>query len=383
VFQSFEWQRTWWRHFGEGRPAARLHLVALRDPRGLVAVAPLYVDATRALGVLPLRRLLFVGHRDSDYLDLLVERGRERECTELVAAQLTADRERLDAIVLEDTPDRSRAAPLLGDALARRGWTTSRTPGECCPRTTLRATWEDTLAAFRRHTRHEIRRRSRGLAAGHRVELEVVTGGPAVAPGVNELVELHQARWVRDGSWGVFSDRRRAAFLVDVAGPLSRRRWLYLAFLRVDGRRAAASLGFTFGDALAVYFTGARHDPDLARFSPSRILHARSMEWAIGAGRTVYDFMRGGERYKRDAFDALDVPNWTLVAYPRRPALVRWRHRLHAAAGRARRRAWREAYALGVATRGGGAAALGMHLARAARRIGADLRRALRPPRPR
>ncbi len=380
VFQSFEWLRTWWRHFGEGRAAARLHLVVMRDPRGLVAVAPLFVDSARALGVLPLRRLLFVGHRDSDYLDVVVERGRERECAELVAVQLAADSGLFDVMELEDTPERSRSGPLLRDALARQGWSTSRTLGECCPRTRLHASWDETLARFRPHTRHELKRRDRKLAAAHRVELEVVTDGPGVDAAMREFVEMHQARWTRDGYWGVFSDPRRSSFALDVAARLSRRGWLFLAFLRVEGRRCAVNYGFSFGDDLAIYLTGASHGAELARLSPGRVLHARCMEWAVGRGLEVYDLMRGGESYKRDAFDAVEIPNWTVVAYPRRPGLTALRHRFHALAGKVRRRAWREAHALAVAVRAGGLrpGALRVPLRRAARQGWADLMRALR-----
>ncbi len=50
VFQTFEWQRTWWRHFGERRRDAALHVVTVRGPDGLAAIAPLYVERSRVLG---------------------------------------------------------------------------------------------------------------------------------------------------------------------------------------------------------------------------------------------------------------------------------------------------------------------------------------------
>lgn len=393
VFQSFEWQRTWWRHFGENRPGARLCIVTVRDVtvrdrRGLVAVAPLHVDRARTLGALPLRRMLFVGHRDADYLDVLAEPGRERECARLIAEQLAERRDRFDALVLEDVPDRSRVAPLLREALARHGFWASQAPCEVCPRTALRPTWEETLAGFRSRIRADIRRRARRLATGHRFELEVVRDGEEVAPALRELVELHQARWARDGHAGVFADARQLPFQLEAAEALGRRGWLFLAFLRVDGRRSAAVHGFVFRDTAAVYLTGVRPDEALAGESPGRVLHALCMEWAVTAGCRVYDFMRGAERYKHEAFDAVDVPNWRLVAYPRAPLLARVRLRLHAVAEKVWRRAWREAYALRRTVREEGwrSRHVRAHVARAARRGWDDLRRILgapRAPRPR
>jgi CelD/BcsL family acetyltransferase involved in cellulose biosynthesis len=378
VFQSFEWLRTWWRHFGEGRRDARLHVVVVRGAEGLVALAPLYVERARVLG-LPLRRLLYLGHRDSDYLDVVVARGREAECAELLAACLAARAAAFDVAILEETPDRSPAGRLLHEALARRGWAATRHVEGPCPRTALAGTWEETIARFAIDDRREVRRRLRNIQKERRVELEVVAGGPEVAPAMREFVEMHQQRWARDGYWGAFADRSMAEFHCEAAERLGRRGWLFLAFLRVDGRRCAVNYGFAFRDSVAIYLTGAREvPPELARHSPGRLVHALSMQWTIASGRPVYDFMRGAERYKYE-LGAVDVPNWTVVAYPRPSRLTAATHRLHRVLAAARRRARREAHALRVARRDGGwlSPAVRAHLSRAVRRAAGDLRRIL------
>lgn len=377
VFQSFEWQRTWWRHFGEARRGARLHLVTLRGPEGLAAIAPLFVE--RVLGPLRLRRLLFVGHRDSDYLDVLAAHGREAECAEALADHLSAHPAPFDVAVLEETPDRSRVGQLLCSALVKRGWATSRFVQERCPQTALAKTWDETLASFEIANRREVRRRLRNMQKEHAVEHEIVPAGATVEPSMREFVDMHQERWARDGYWGVFSDRAQADFHCDVAERLSRRGWLFLAFLRVDGRRCAVNYGFTFRNTASVYLTGAREvPPALRRHSPGRSLHALGMQWAIAHGRTLYDFMRGSEPYKYE-LGAMDVPNWTLVAYPRRPRRTEAKHALHLFLAAVERRARREAHALRVASRGGGwlSREVAGHLGRASRRALADLQRIL------
>jgi hypothetical protein len=88
--------------------------------------------------------------------------------------------------------------------------------------------------------------------------------------------------------------------------------------------------------------------------------------------------MRGAERYKYE-LGAVEVPNWTIVAYPTPSRLTVATHRLHRVVLAARRRARREAHALRVASRSGGwlSPALRAHLARAVRRAFGDLRRIL------
>ena len=379
VFQTFEWLRTWWRHFGERRRDARLHLVTVRGPEGLVAIAPLFVERCRLLGIPALRRLLFIGHRDTDFLDVLVARGRETECAERIARHLSEASGAFDVAVLEETPDRSATGPLLHAAFVRRGWVSSRRPDSPCPRTALEGTWDGTLARLAVDDRREVRRRMRNIQREHRVDLEVVPPGQQVAPAMREFIEMHQERWARDAYWGAFAERAQADFHCEVADRLSRRGWLFLAFLRVDGRRCTVNYGFAFRDAIAIYLTGARTvDEPLHRLSPGRVVHAMSMQRAVEEGRAVYDFMRGSEQYKYE-FGAVDVPNWTIVAYPRPSRFTVAVHRVHGVLAAARRRAHREALALRVASRSGGwlSPDVREHLDRAVRRAAADLRRVL------
>jgi CelD/BcsL family acetyltransferase involved in cellulose biosynthesis len=380
VFQSFEWQRTWWRHFGERRRNARLHIVTVRAEGRLVAIAPFYVERERVLGLFRLRRLLLIGHRDSDYLDAIVAAGWEEECAGAIAAHLAEHADVFDVVVLEETPDGSLMGRLLYEALLRRGFAASRHVEELCPQTALGKSWEETIARFSLGDRREVRRRLRNMRKEHEVELEVVPPGGAVEPAMRQFVEMHQERWSRDGYWGVFADPGMAAFHRDVAERLSRRGWLFLTFLLVDGRRCAVNYGFSFRGSVSVYLTGSDAvSTGLARHSPGRTLHALGMQWAIDHGRTLYDFMRGPEPYKYE-LGAVDVPNWTVVAYPRHSRLTEGTHATYLFLRSASRRARREAHALRVARRNGGwlSPALRTHVARAVRRALGDLRRILR-----
>jgi CelD/BcsL family acetyltransferase involved in cellulose biosynthesis len=142
----------------------------------------------------------------------------------------------------------------------------------------------------------------------------------------------------------------------------------------------AVNYGFQFRDSVGVYLPGAREAaPALARHSPGRVLHALSMQWAIDRGLPVYDFMRGSEPYKYE-FDAVDVPNWRVVAYGRSPRLAAAAHALHGVLATVRRRLANERHALRVARGGAGwtSPAVRAHVARTLRRGLHDVRRKLR-----
>ncbi len=74
VFQTFEWNAAWWRHFGRV-PGRRLRVVAFRDGDGaLVGLAPLMTSFWYGTA---LRRISSLGTGTSDYLDVLAAPGWE------------------------------------------------------------------------------------------------------------------------------------------------------------------------------------------------------------------------------------------------------------------------------------------------------------------
>ncbi len=341
VFQSFEWQRTWWKHFGERNPAASLHLVVLREGESTVAIAPFCVERIRTLGVVPYKRLAFLATGPSDYLDVLFERGREDECAEAVAAHLAQHPDLFDVIDLQDCTDRLPNHRLLYEALRRRGFLGEHFINEYCPRTYLKGTWEETLASFKIDNRREIRRRQRNLHKNFTVEYEVVTCPEDAQRGIEEFIALHQTKWRNDGHSGVFANSAIARFHREVARLFAQRGWLYLAFMNANGERAATLYCFVFKDDLAVYLTGNANRSDVFKYSPGRVLTAFCMEEAVKMGKKVCDFMRGTEPYKYE-LDARDVPNWTILMYNPHSFKPEMRHKFELLTQSLRRRSGKE-----------------------------------------
>jgi CelD/BcsL family acetyltransferase involved in cellulose biosynthesis len=314
VFQSYEWQRAWWRHLGEQDRRRSLHLVTLSRAGRLVGVAPFQVERIPALGPLRLRRLSFLGTVLTDYLDLLVLPGFEADCHEALAAHLAALRGSIDVLSLGDLPDGSATREGLLAALRRHGLQGEAFVSERCPRTALQETWKATLDSFGGQHRRQLAKRCRQLQERFTVELEVCRRREDLDRDVEAFMAMHQHRWTSVGRRGVYADPPVAAFQREVARGFFDRGWLYLAFLRLDGARVAALCGFRHGGALAYYLNGVAEFGEARRFSPGLVQHCLCMEDLIGQGVRVYDFLRGTERYKYEC-GAVDVPNWTVQAF--------------------------------------------------------------------
>jgi CelD/BcsL family acetyltransferase involved in cellulose biosynthesis len=311
---SYEWQRTWWKHVGRRAPGVQLHVVVLTAGGQVVCIAPLFIHAGRAFGLVKLRRLAFVGTGLSDHLEVLVTPGLEDRCFERIASHLAERSATFDVISLADVPDPSATHAGLYEALRRKGFAGQRFVGEYCPRTQLADTWKGTLEGFDGSHRRQLAKRTRQLKERFRVELEITRREEDVARDVDAFIAMHQQRWTSVGKKGIYDAPHVAAFQREVAELFFRRGWLFLAFLRLDGARVVALCGFQHRNELAYYLNGVADAGDASRFSPGLVMHCLCMEELIARGVRVYDFLRGTERYKYEC-GAVDVPNWSLLMF--------------------------------------------------------------------
>lgn len=315
IFQTFTWQRTWWKHFGKHKT---LHIVILARGNQLAAIAPLYVETISVLGIAKLTRLAFIGRHTSDYLDVIVREGMHQEAFTRLADHIQTNRQFWDILSLEDIPDRSLTHTALQHAFTFHGIEASTDITELCPRIVLPPAWDEYLAARSNQFRRELRRREKNLSEHFTAEYECIEKETDFDTAFSEFIALHQYRWATKGDAGVFAEPTMRNFHHEVATLLFQQDLVRLYFLRLNGRRVAGVYSFAFGNALSLFLLGMGEAGTASRFSPGRQLMCHTIHDAIRDGKHVVDFMRGGEEYKY-ALGAVDAPNWTLTAYLQDP----------------------------------------------------------------
>ncbi|MEK7250106.1 MAG: GNAT family N-acetyltransferase, partial [Bacteroidota bacterium] len=381
VFQSFEWQRTWWKHFGEQDPLANLHIVTLRNGGRLVAIAPLYIESMKKLGMIRLRRLGFIGGGITDYLDVVVAKGYETSCLPVLASHIADQSSLFDVIHLTDISDRSPNRALLYQELSRLGFRGSHFVSDCCPRMQLRETWEATVASLPSSKQKRFRQVQRKIESDFKVELHVVTDPDQLPRDFTEFFNLHQKRWNESGQSGVLADARTAGFHREISELFFKRKRLFLAFLLLDGRRVAANYGFVYRKELLHYLSGIEMRAELSKYSIGRVLQMYSIAEAAKQGIKVYDFMRGPEEYKYD-FNSVDVTNWTVLMYPSRTGFIELKFKMMLLIDSMRRRANKERLLWSKASKGQGvlSRAMAAHVAKRIRTNIGDGIQKLRSP---
>lgn len=279
-FQSPAWLVAWWEAFAPGR----LFTIAVRDSRGLAALAPLYLE-TGAFG----RRLLPVGISLSDYTDILVRAD----------AAVDGIADRLSRYRLWDTLE-------LGGLLPEAAALTLPCPADCtdttaedevCPVLQLFPGPADAGShpAIPTLQRRKLRMARNRLERGP-VSKIIATHGLSPDQWADTLIALHTDRWQERGTPGVLANPRvqsfhRAALPSLIAHGIAR-----LLALRIGSDIAGVYYGFSHRGRAYAYLGG--FDPRFAYYSPGTVLLGHAIEDALREGARELHFLRGREPYK-------------------------------------------------------------------------------------
>jgi CelD/BcsL family acetyltransferase involved in cellulose biosynthesis len=289
VFLTWEWQSTWWKHLGDGD----LLLLGFRaeDDGRLIGIAPLFESKADQGPIV----LSVIGCRDvSDYLDLIVEQGQEEVVYQAFLDYLQDKAPAWDVLDLCNLPQESLSPVRLRALAAARGLQTRVETEDVCPIIDLPETWDEYLNTLDKKQRHEVRRKLRRAESEADARFVVAGDERDLKAEMRAFVELHQKSTPEKGQ---FMDPQMQRFFFDVAQVLQARGWLQLAFLELEGRKAAGLLNFDYQDSIFVYNSG--YDPEqYAHLSPGWVVTARCIEHAIALGRRQFDFLRGNEDYK-------------------------------------------------------------------------------------
>jgi len=262
VFATPEWLLTWWRHFGADREL----LLSVEDD----AVLPFYVWRQR-----PLRVVRVLGHGPGDELGPFGPASRDR-------LRHFVEAERFDLLVCQQLPGPEPWLPSLpgGKLLSRNGSPVLDFAGQ---------TWKELLAGKSRNFREQVGCRARALEKQFDVSYRLVTDADEGA--LDTFFRLHGLR-----HGGPTTVTQTEAFQREFAARAAERGWLRLWLLELDGRPAAAWLGYRFAGAECYYQAG--RDPSYDKQSVSFVLLTHTIREALEDGAHQYRFLRGDEPYK-------------------------------------------------------------------------------------
>jgi len=293
LFLTWEWLLTWWKHLAGARRL--MILVVRRDGRAL-GIAPLAMRPASISRLLPFRavELMGTGTVGSDYLDLILERGSEREAIQEIAAHLAALGLPLE---LPQVSLERASSHLLAGALAPRGWRVSATRTNVCPFIRLDGVdWPSYVASLGSAHRANLARRIRALTRSGAVRLEAVRSDEERGAALGRLIQLHNARWQERGGSDAFNTGGLFLFHQEFSELARLNGWLRLMVLRVGRTPVAYFYGFRHGSVF--YFYQSAFDPAWNDRSVGLVAMGLAIRCAIEEGAGEFDMLHGAERYK-------------------------------------------------------------------------------------
>lgn len=290
-FARHEMLSGWWKTLGGGEwQGAELLLISASESGRLIGIAPLFkaeYDGRPAL--------LLVGSIEvSDYLDLIV---RHEDLERFLAGlfDFLAKTGPCARLPLDwyNVPDDSPTLPALKAEAAKRGWAHREELYRPTPRISLEGGFDAYLARLEKKQRHEIRRKMRRAAESPvPVRFYVVEDESTLEAEIEAFLEL----MAHDSNKADFLKPAMRAHVAALVRTAFRRGYLWLAFLTVNGMKAAAALNFDYKNKLWGYNSGVSRE--FMELSPGWVLLTHQIEWACEHGRDEFDFMRGDEDYK-------------------------------------------------------------------------------------
>jgi CelD/BcsL family acetyltransferase involved in cellulose biosynthesis len=290
-FSRHEYLSEWWKTLGGGEwKQAELLLISAIENDQLVGIAPLFIteyDGQRAL--------MLVGSVEiSDYLDLIV---READLPRFLSGLLnflgSHDAGKWSALDWYNLRDSSPTLAALKAESVQRGWNYQEEVYRPTPRIALNGSFDEYLARIDKKQRHEIRRKMRRAAESEKnVRFHVIDQTADIEFETNAFFDL----MVQDPNKEQFLHPEMREQMTITIRNAFERGYLWLAFLEVNGSKAAASLNFDYKNKLWGYNSGVGREH--MELSPGWVLLAQVIQWGAENGRTEFDFMRGDEEYK-------------------------------------------------------------------------------------
>jgi len=291
-FLRHEYLRAWWSGLGGGEwPRGELAIVAATENGQLVGLAPLFLAEDRD----GQPTLMLLGSFEiSDYLDLIV---RPNDLPAFLGGLLDflvrSGPSSWRALDLYNLPETSPTLPLLQAETGKRGWAFTQENFRPAISVQLPGDFDVYMSDIDKKQRHEIRRKMRRIHEfGLAVRWYIVDNEAALEAEIDGFLAL----MANDPAKATFLTEAMCAQMRASVQAAFRAGWLQLAFLTLNGEKAAGYLNFDYDNRIWVYNSGI--DNKYLELSPGWVLLGYLLEWANENKRAEFDFMRGNEEYK-------------------------------------------------------------------------------------
>ena len=310
IFQTFEWNRTWWKYFGI---SGALHLVIIKKEEELIAIFPFFRDCVKIFGRPLYSALRFLGSNVSqpqhakmlglisytDYLDGIIKKGETKLAYECMVHYLAGMFPQMDEIILDVIPEESAfwnlALPLIQKEFVHVD-IADQEPSQLIH---CSGSWQNYLAHLNKNRRYKAKTAIRKIYGPENEKIFQLRTPKNEAEFIelwNQFVDLHQKKWNKLGSIGTFYERSNLQFHQDISLQFFKKRWaqIYaLSSIKDENELLALDLNYMFKGKMYGAHTVTNMDSEYYKEGPGTALF-----YAVLLIACEQNFLRGSEAYK-------------------------------------------------------------------------------------
>jgi CelD/BcsL family acetyltransferase involved in cellulose biosynthesis len=328
IFQTFDWQYYWWKHFGSA-DEHHLHILLFYESETLIGIAPFFIQSHLLLHYRVFARLMLLGsglqasgspvysldkEGPSDILDLIIRPGYEHRVTSAMVDYWETHLHLWDELNLQNVREDGIIYQYLLPHLGGRNYRIRKKITDICPKITLPDSAETIIPKLVEPDGDSKARSGISTLENDDYAIEDVSADRKVVSALQTLTHLHQKRWNAKGFPGLFSDSRFEQFQRDIIQALANKGWLWAKNVQYQGSNIATHLGFTFNGQTHTYLSDHDYERIALSDTESLVLGAMLNE-AITSQCQVLDMGRGEAPYKFQVTSSA-VNNWEFSVRP-------------------------------------------------------------------
>ncbi len=244
---------------------------------------------------LKLRKIEFIGAPASDYHSFLLT-VKKPEYARMMINHVTHNAPSWDCFEFEEVPLDSETACVLR-TVSKEPFKLEEEVNTLCPYIILPGTFEEYFKGLGSNWRRNMRRWGKKLNKDFKVEFKIYDRAETIEEALKVFFDLHQKRWLSKGQRGAFADKTFCDFHYDVARSFAEKGWLNLCFLTLNDEPVSTVYAFKYAQKMFNYLSG--FDPQYSEYRVGHLVFLYLIEHSMNNGIKEFDFMRGGESYKR------------------------------------------------------------------------------------
>lgn len=301
---GFDWLYKWWNHFQDKK---ELKIVVAEEDGKIVGIAPLYINNTRALKFIPIKKLCFLGGDISDYLDFLIA---DRNTEQIYNALIDFIHKHISFDQIEFIHINSHYPNF---SLWRKNHTDTKNfmlQNEC-PGINLAnySSYDDYFSGMNKNLRKSIKFRQR-KSEKDGINVEYIFNKNITEQDIDTIARINLKRQIFLQQRGdthrfcYFTDKKKDSFIRDFfcTDKTDNKLLCYTAY---NGTVTAYDLALLSKDKMILWNCG--FDPDYSEYSPLKLLINEIIKYSFDNGYKYVDFLRGKDPYKTEWTDDLSV----------------------------------------------------------------------------